>query len=159
MSVVLYRIDERLIHGQVVLGWGPELAPERYVVVDDELSMERWEQGLYRLALPDGVTAEFLSVEEAVRDVGSLEADPRNTVVLTRSVSAMARLGEGGLLRGREVNLGGVHYRAGRTARLPYVFLGPEEEQGLKDLQKAGAVVFARDLPASRAVGLASLIG
>ena len=159
MSVVLYRIDERLIHGQVVMGWGPELGPERYVVVDDELSKERWEQDLYRLALPDGVTAEFLSVEEAVGGAARLEADPRNTVVLTRSVSAMATLGEGGLLRGREVNLGGVHYRAGRTARLSYVFLGPEEEEGLKALEKAGAVVFARDLPASRSVGLTSLIG
>lgn len=159
MSVVLYRIDERLIHGQVVMGWGPELRPDRYVVVDDELSGERWEQDLYRLALPAGVTAQFLSVEEAVRRAASLEADPRNTVVLTRSVSAMARLGGGGRLRGREVNLGGVHYRAGRTARLSYVFLGPEEEESLKALEKAGAVVRARDLPASRAVGLASLIG
>ena len=44
MPVVLYRIDERLIHGQVVMGWGPQLAVEHYVVVDDELATSEWEQ-------------------------------------------------------------------------------------------------------------------
>ncbi len=159
MPVVLYRIDERLIHGQVVMGWGPELQPERYVVIDDELSTSEWEQDLTRLGLPEGVTAAFLCAAEAVAHVEGLETDPRNTVVLTRSVSAMASLAEQGFLRGKEVNVGGVHYAAGRTERLSYVFLNREEEEGLKTLEEAGAVVFARDLPGSRAVGLASLIG
>ncbi len=60
MPVVLYRIDERLIHGQVVMGWGPQLGVEHYVVVDDELATSEWEQDLYRLGLPDATTADFL---------------------------------------------------------------------------------------------------
>ncbi len=62
MSVLLYRIDERLIHGQVVMGWGPQLDVEHYVVVDDELAASEWEQDLYRLGLPDTATADFLTV-------------------------------------------------------------------------------------------------
>ena len=53
MAIVLFRVDERLIHGQVVVGWGTRLHPNRIVVVDDDLAVSPWEQDLYTLGLPD----------------------------------------------------------------------------------------------------------
>ena len=159
MSVVLYRIDERLIHGQVVMGWGPQLAVEHYVVVDDELATSEWEQNLYRLGLPATATADFLTVGDARARLSDMDADPRPTVVLTRTVAAMGGLAEGDALRGCEVNIGGLHHAAGRTERVPYVFLGQAEEEGLRALADEGAEVSARDLPGSRAVDLEVLLG
>ena len=158
MSVVLYRIDERLIHGQVVMGWGPQLAVEHYVVVDDELATSEWEQDLYRLGLPDTASADFLTVGEAKERLVDLEADPRPTVVLTRTIAAMGWLAKDDALRGREVNLGGLHHAAGRTERIPYVFLGQAEEEGLQALVDEGVEVSARDLPGSRSVDLNALL-
>ena len=158
MPVVLYRIDERLLHGQVVMGWGPELRPDHYLVVDDELATSEWEQDLYRLGLPEAASAEFLSVEAAGDRLEALAAEPGHTVVLTRTVSAMTGLAAGGALSGCEVNVGGVHHAEGRTERLPYVFLGAEEEEGLKALEDAGVVVSAQDLPSSRPVRLSALL-
>jgi len=159
MAVVLYRIDERLIHGQVVMGWGPQLSLEHYVVVDDELAASEWEQDLYRLGLPETASADFLTVEDARARLDEFEADARPTIVLTRTVAAMSGLAEGDALRGREVNIGGLHHAAGRTERVPYVFLGQVEESGLRALADEGAEVSARDLPGSRAVDLAALLG
>ncbi len=158
MSVVLFRIDERLIHGQVVMGWGPQLAVEHYVVVDDELATDEWEQDLYRLGLPNTASVDFLTVGEARARLGDLDADPRPIVVLTRTVAAMSGLAEGDALRGREVNIGGLHHAAGRTQRVSYVFLGQAEEEGLQALADEGIVVSAQDLPGSRAVDLESLL-
>jgi len=159
MSVVLYRIDERLIHGQVVMGWGPELEVEHYVVVDDELATTEWEQDLYRLGLPDTATADFLTVQEARARLSELDAASQRTMVLTRTVAAMNGLAESSGLRGREVNLGGLHHAAGRTERVPYVYLGPAEEEGLQALAAGGVEISARDLPGSRAVALEALLG
>jgi mannose/fructose/N-acetylgalactosamine-specific phosphotransferase system component IIB len=158
VSVVLYRIDERLIHGQVVMGWGPQLAVEHYVVVDDELASSEWEQDLYRLGVPDTATADFLTVADARERLVEIENDPRSTVVLTRTIAAMGSLAKGDALRGREVNLGGLHHASDRTERIPYVFLGPVEEEGLQALVDEGVEVRARDLPGSRAVGLKALL-
>ena len=158
MPVVLYRIDERLIHGQVVMGWGPQLGVEHYVVVDDELATSEWEQDLYRLGLPDTASADFLTVADARGRLTDLDAEPRRTVVLTRTVAAMRGLAERDALRGREVNLGGLHHEAGRTERVSYVFLGQEEEEGLQALADEGVEVSARDLPGSRAVDLETLL-
>jgi PTS system mannose-specific IIB component/fructoselysine and glucoselysine-specific PTS system IIB component len=156
--IVLYRIDERLIHGQVVMGWGPQLGVEHYVVVDDELATSDWEQDLYRLGLPETASADFLTVEDARERLADLDADPRKTVVLTRTIAAMNALAEGDRLRGREVNLGGLHHAAGRTERVSYVFLGREEEEGLRALADEGVEVSARDLPGRRAVDLETLL-
>ena len=158
MSVVLYRIDERLIHGQVVMGWGPQLGLEHYVVVDDELATSEWEQDLYRLGLPDTASADFLTVADARAHLADLDADDRRTVVLTRTVAAMGGLAERDGLRGREVNLGGLHHTVGRTERVPYVFLGQAEEESLRVLVDEGVEVSARDLPGSPAVDLETLL-
>ena len=141
------------------MGWGPELEVEHYVVVDDELATSEWEQDLYRLGLPDAATADFLTVGDARARLSALDAASKRTVVLTRTVAAMNGLAEGDGLRGREVNIGGLHHAAGRTERVSYVYLGSAEEEGLQALAAEGVEVSARDLPGSRAVALETLLG
>jgi mannose/fructose/N-acetylgalactosamine-specific phosphotransferase system component IIB len=58
----------------------------------------------------------------------------------------------------RDVNVGGIHHRAGRVQHLRYVFLSPEEEAALRELAEHGAVVTAQDVPAARAVPLEELL-
>ena len=63
MPIVLFRVDERLIHGQVVVGWGGPLHADRMVVVDDELAASPWEQELYCLGVPPEIEAAFTASE------------------------------------------------------------------------------------------------
>jgi PTS system mannose-specific IIB component/fructoselysine and glucoselysine-specific PTS system IIB component len=158
MSIVLFRVDERLIHGQVVVGWGERLHIQRIVVVDDQLRESPWEQELYCLGVPPSVDADFLSVEEARRAVPGWKEDSERRVILVRDVSTLERLAEGGLLQDQEVNLGGIHSGPGRTRVLPYLFLAEDERDALKRVRETGAIVTARDLPASRLVPLGELV-
>ncbi|MEE8146702.1 MAG: PTS sugar transporter subunit IIB [Longimicrobiales bacterium] len=158
MAIVLYRIDERLIHGQVVIGWGTRLRPERYIVVDDELSESDWEQDLYRLGLPDEAVGEFLSVTECRERLPALREDEVATVVLARSVDSMLRLAVGGCLRGEAINLGGLHHAPDRVECLPYLHLNPIETAQLRELAAEGVSVTAQDLPGSRRVDLESVL-
>lgn len=157
MGVVLFRIDERLIHGQVVIGWGHELRPDRYVLVDDDLAASEWEQDLYRLAVVD-TDVEFVDVEGARGLLARWRDDPRRSIVLTRDVATMRRLADGGLLRGEKVNLGGIHHGPGRTEVLRYLHLTAEDRADLAALAAEGAQVSARDLPDAPKVGLATLL-
>lgn len=153
MPIALFRVDERLIHGQVTVGWGVRLDPVRYVVVDDLLAESDWEQELYRLGTPSGVEVCFLDVPAATAELPHLDSLAGATVLLTRTLPTMARLAEGGSMQGREVNLGGIHHAPGRNAVLPYLSLGDAERASIRALLDAGVEVVARDLPGSAGVG------
>jgi PTS system mannose-specific IIB component/fructoselysine and glucoselysine-specific PTS system IIB component len=158
MSIVLFRVDERLIHGQVVVGWGTQLRPDRIVVVDDALARSDWEQELYTLGLPDELTSDFETVAQAREHLPDWRAAAARIFVLTRDVASMRRLAQGGCLRGDEVNIGGLHHADGRRAVLPYVFLSDDEVHELAALSEEGAIVSARDLPNARRVELQQLL-
>lgn len=158
MPVVLYRVDERLIHGQVIVGWGAVLDPDRIVVVDEALARSPWEQELYDLGLPQDLETEFADIATARAHVARWRESTERVIVLTRDVETMRRLAEGGLLRGEEVNIGGIHFAAGRKRTLPYVYLGAAERTEIERLAAQGADVAARDLPGSRRVRLPELL-
>ena len=153
MPIVLIRIDERLIHGQVVIGWANHLHPDRYVVVDDELAVSSWEQDLYRLGAA-GIDVSFLPVGEAVQHVAEWRTASERTILLTRDIATMRRLAEGGGLRGESIIVGGVHHAPGREEALTYVHLTEKELGDLAAIEAAGADVAARDLPDAPRVDL-----
>lgn len=159
MPICLLRIDERLIHGQVVVGWGTQLRPDRYVVVDDILAESQWEQDIYRLGLPENASADFISIAEARDRFRELANDSVGTVILTRSATAMRELGRDRLLEDHAVNVGGLHHSPGRRECLSYVHLGEEDAQALRELEQDGALVTAQDLPGTRAVPLSEMVG
>jgi mannose/fructose/N-acetylgalactosamine-specific phosphotransferase system component IIB len=146
VSVVLFRIDDRLIHGQVVVGWGQATQAGFIVLVDDEVRMSDWEQELYRMGVPPSVDVEFASLAEAIERVPAWEADARKGIVLTGDIETMAALCAGAPSV-RTVNVGGIHFRAGRTERLRYVYLTDEEAARLRRLAASGVAVTAQDVP------------
>jgi mannose/fructose/N-acetylgalactosamine-specific phosphotransferase system component IIB len=158
MPILLCRIDDRLIHGQVVVGWGAQLGLDLIAVVDDELAQSEWEQDLYRAGLPDGVEARFPSVEEAVELIPTWAAGPQRAFILCKDLTIMRVLAERGVLSEIEVNLGGLHDAPGRRRVLPYLFLSDEDRAELERLRRAEAQVTAQDVPSARKVGLGELL-
>ena len=158
MSILLFRVDERLIHGQVVIGWGSQLRPDRYVVVDDQLAESEWEQELYRLAAGEGTEVAFHSVEDARTHLEEWRAAETRTVLLTRDMDSMLRLARARALEGESVNLGGIHHAEGRARVRTYLYLNDEDRARVRALEDEGARVYGRDLPSSLKVGLDDLL-
>ncbi len=158
MPIALYRIDDRLIHGQVVVGWGQPLELGFIVLVDDDVAASEWEQELYRMGVPPEMTVHFLSVDAAVEVLGALQGDPRPGMLVVGDIDTMRRLAAQSQGSIRAVNVGGVHHSPGRTPRLRYVFLTPAEEAGLRAIEGLGVAVSAQDVPGSRAIPLDELL-
>jgi mannose/fructose/N-acetylgalactosamine-specific phosphotransferase system component IIB len=136
MAIVLFRVDDRLIHGQVVVGWGRPLGISRIVLVDDQVAASAWEQDLYRMAVTPDIEVDFVTL--AGETMAALHAADPVTV--------------------HRINLGGIHHRAGRRERLPYLYLTDEEMGRVAALEAAGAAVAAQDLPTSPPVTLKALV-
>jgi PTS system mannose-specific IIB component/fructoselysine and glucoselysine-specific PTS system IIB component len=156
VTLVLHRIDDRLIHGQVVVGWGQPLDVAFILLVDDEVAASEWEQELYRMGVPPEMEVHFLSVDDAIAQLPRYQEDPRHGILLTGDIETMRRLVDGGGIS--SVNLGGIHHRAGRSQRLRYVFLNTDEENALRELATRGIAVSAQDVPAARPIPLDDLL-
>lgn len=157
MPIELFRIDDRLIHGQVVVGWGQPLDIDLIVLVDDEVATSDWEQELYRMGVPPEMQVVFESVDSAAATLAGHASDGRRAILLTADVDTMRRLVESGA-EVPAVNVGGIHHREGRTQRLRYVFLAPEEAEGLRAIARHGVRVTARDVPGAREVSLEEIL-
>ncbi len=157
MTLELYRIDDRLIHGQVVVGWGQPLDIAFIVLVDDTVATSDWEQELYRMGVPPEMDLYFHTAADAIIAIPRYRADARRGLLLTGDIDTMRRLVDGGAGIAA-VNVGGIHFRAGRTQRLRYVFLSPEEETALRELAAHGAGVTAQDVPGARPIALADIL-
>ncbi|HJR63561.1 MAG TPA: PTS sugar transporter subunit IIB [Gemmatimonadaceae bacterium] len=157
MPIELYRVDDRLIHGQVVVGWGQPLGLGFVVLVDDEVAASDWEQELYRMGVPPEMDVYFASVEDAVRHLAAWRAEQRPGMLLTGDIDTMRRLVE---LSGtiRAINLGGIHHKPGRLQKLRYIYLSPAEEKTLLALASDGVQVTAQDVPAARPHPLSDLL-
>jgi PTS system mannose-specific IIB component/fructoselysine and glucoselysine-specific PTS system IIB component len=156
MTIALYRIDDRLVHGQVVVGWGQPLDIAFLVLVDDTVAASDWEQDLYKMGTPPEMELIFASVDDARARLAQWQGRTDPGILLTADVATMQRLVTG--LHVPTVNLGGVHHRAGRTPRLRYVFLTPEDETLLRAIAAEGVFVTAQDVPAATPIPLEMLL-
>jgi mannose/fructose/N-acetylgalactosamine-specific phosphotransferase system component IIB len=155
---VICRVDERLIHGQVVLGWANHLSLTHYVIVDDDLAESDWERDLYDLAVPPTAIAEFLGVEEAATRLRESSGAGRGSMVLARDLETVVRLARADALEGIEVNIGGIHPDADRKQVLSYVHLSRKDLDRIRWLVAHGITVYAQDLPTSTRVDAETLV-
>jgi D-glucosaminate PTS system EIIB component len=153
MSIALYRIDDRLIHGQVVVGWGKPLNVGFLVLVDDAVRSSESEQELYRMGVPPEIELAFASTAEAMAQLPAWERDPRVGLLVAADIDTLAAL-SGNSHSVARINVGGLHYRPGRSARLRYVYLSDAEAAQLKSLAARGVEVTAQDVPTARPVPL-----
>ena len=144
MAIVLFRVDERLIHGQVVIGWGNQLRPDRYLVVDDALAQSDWEQDFYRLGSGDADVV-FVVAEGAAQWIREWREAPERSILLTRDIATMRRISDQGVLTGERVNLGGIHHGLGRDEVLAYLHLTEEDRSDLRAMAAAGVEIAARN--------------
>ena len=92
MAIVLCRVDDRLVHGQVVIGWGRPLGIDLIMLVDDTVAGSAWEQELYRMAVSPDIEIRFVTVAEASTQLPALSSDGRRALVLTGDLETMAAL-------------------------------------------------------------------
>jgi mannose/fructose/N-acetylgalactosamine-specific phosphotransferase system component IIB len=157
MSIQLFRIDDRLIHGQVVIGWGRPLGIELIILVDDQVAASDWEQDLYRMAVAPEIEVRFVTVADAASQMNDWQCNGKRGLVLTGDLETMAALHAANPEAVQRINLGGIHHRPGRRERLPYLYLTDQELRTLLALEASGAAITAQDLPTTAPVALKAL--
>jgi PTS system mannose-specific IIB component len=157
MSLALVRIDDRLIHGQVVEGWVPALGIERILVVSDDAAQDPTQAALWKLCAPDGVELRIESLEGAVGAVRQAADDAVKTLVLAAGPREILSLLDAGADL-KSVNVGGLHYAAGTVQLGKAIYLGEEDLEAFKGIADRGVRVEGRAVPDEAPIDLLSVI-
>lgn len=159
MNVVLVRIDDRLVHGQVVLGWIPFVRAELVLVVSETAARDETLVALMSMALPEGVDLRVVGVQEALSllSESATTRDQRRVLVLAPGPQEVLRLVEGGVAIS-DVNVGGLHYTAGRVQLGKAIFLSEEDKAALRGINEQGVRLEGRALPNDSAMDIIEMI-
>jgi mannose/fructose/N-acetylgalactosamine-specific phosphotransferase system component IIB len=145
---IIWRIDDRLIHGQVIIGWCGQLPIDSLYVCDNEIAANDWEKKLLMTAAPSNIKVEVLSVFEIGKQYEDWISNKNLSMVLLKSPEILSNLIENNIKINR-VNMGGMHFQKGRKEYLPYIFLSEIEIKILTRLMDTGIVFECQDLPTS----------
>ena len=136
-NLLLVRIDDRLIHGQVMTAWMKTLPAKQIIVIDDKVAKDDFMLFVLQNAAPSGM------------DTPSF--------VLAKSPLSLKKLVDGGI-EIKAVNIGGMGMKAGRTTVYKNVSATDEERQCIKDFLDRGIDVAIQIIPSEKRFELNNIL-
>ncbi len=147
MPFILVRIDDRMIHGQVVVGWASALHPQLIVLCHDAIAQNSWEKELYESSYPD---TDFkicvFSASELLSYYHSKAFQKERCILLFETPTFALNLLCCGV-HFEKLNIGGLHFRAETRALNNYIYLNQEDINSLLQLQKLNVQIEGQDVP------------
>ena len=141
----IVRIDDRLIHGQVILGWAEPFKVRPLILVHNELAQDNDLKDAIAATVPTHYNFSILTIDDAVPVINNQPTGHRLMVVLESPAMALA-LWERGVTF-PSIHIGGLHFKDDRVELLPYVFMTVEEGVQITLLVDSGVEVVCQDLP------------
>ncbi|MGL5699184.1 MAG: PTS galactosamine transporter subunit IIB [Kluyvera sp.] len=145
-NILLTRIDNRLVHGQVGVTWTSTIGANLLIVVDDEVAKDDIQQKLM------GITAEtygfgirFFSIEKTV-NVISKAAPHQKIFLICRTPQTVRKLIEGGVEL-KDVNVGNMHFSEGKKQISSKVYVDNQDLSDLQFIKHHGVNIFIQDVP------------
>ena len=145
MNIALCRVDERLIHGQVMTAWVKKCWIKKIILVDDEMASDEFMIEVLALSAPSGVKVEVKSVEDTLQAISGSDSD-ETTLLLFKDIKPAYELMKIGYDL-KELNIGNVGSSPIRKAITSQVYLSEEEKAMCREMNEKGIYVYIQKLP------------
>lgn len=145
---VFLRVDDRLLHGQIICAWVPVVRADTLVVASDEAASDTLASDIMCSCAYKGLNVYVLTVKEALEYVCAASNTDERIILIVAEIKDALRLNEGGL-QFRSVNIGNVHHDEDGRCITPSVIINAADELILKKLASNGVTIDIRDVPAT----------
>lgn len=144
-NILLTRIDNRLVHGQVGVTWTNTLGANLVVVANDEAASDPVQQNLMEMVLPDTVGIRFFTIEKTIRIIG--KAAPHQKILLVvKTPQDALKLVKGGVPI-KEINVGNLHFAEGKKQLSATVSVDQNDIDIFRELDSLGIKLEVRGIP------------
>ena len=159
MRVTVMRVDDRLIHGQIITRWIDYAEAKRILVVDDKAAGDSIQQMLLKLAVPSGIKLEILSKEDGIKRIQT-DTTNDNVLLLMRNPEEARQFLKMGF-EIKTINIGNISNSKSETGRkkvLDYIYLEERDAAAMRELLKMGIQPDVRAIPTERSKDGAELL-
>lgn len=158
-NIVLARVDDRLIHGEVVSVWGPVLRVNHYIIIDDEVVSSKLNKRVIKALCPSSAACSIYTVEHGAEVLKKPSENRKEKImVLVKSPITFLRLVEKGNCFS-QINLGGMGMHDGRKPFVKNLSCTEEEVQAIRALVEKGIHVFYQLVPEQKATDIRKYLG
>ena len=145
-NILLTRIDNRLIHGQVVCNWAGTVGANLIVVVDDETANSDTEKSIMQLAASSlGFDSRFFTVQHTI-DVIAKASDNQKILLVCKTPEVLRKLIEGGV-EIKKVNIGNMHFSEGKEKISDKVYADKKDLDDLNFIKSRVDEIYIQDTP------------
>ena len=146
-NILLTRIDNRLIHGQVATQWNSTIGANLILVANDAVSTDKMRQSLMDMAAPTGVATRYFSIQKTIDVIH--KASPRQHIfIVVETPEDVLKLVEGGVPI-KKVNIGNMHMADGKRQVATSVAVNDEDVAAFRTLQEKGVELEIRRVPST----------
>jgi PTS system mannose-specific IIB component len=157
VKIVLTRIDDRLIHGQVVTVWTKETNCERIIVCNDEIDKDPIRKTLLTQVAPPGIKASVVDVEKAARVYKNPKYEGVRTLLLFTNPTDVLRMVEDGVVIS-SVNIGGMSFKEGKKQISTAISVDAKDVKAFKSLHEKGIELEVRKVASDSKVDLMTIL-
>ena len=144
-NILLTRIDNRLIHGQVATQWSGVLGANVLLVANDAVSQDTFRQGLMDMAAPAYAATRYFSIQKTI-DVIHNASDEQKIFIICENPQDVLRLVQGGVPIDK-VNIGNMHMANGKRQVATTVAVDDADVEAFRELQKLGVELTIQRVP------------
>jgi len=155
-NIVMARVDDRLIHGQVVLAWIPFLKVNEVVVIDDEAAEDDFLKEMISASAPENVKINIMDLEEGTEYL-QLNGDKEKILIITKNIYDIKVIAEKNI-KINKLNLGNLGLSEGRKRITGSLSMNKEEITLAKEIENMGINVEIQMIPAEKAQKLKDLV-
>jgi len=157
MPIVLVRIDDRLVHGQIVESWLKIMNVDTLLVVSDVVAQDATQQILMSMAVTENVELVIKNLKDATDAIKGGQYAKEKTMVLTVSPSDVLYMINNGV-NFKSVNVGGMHFINGKRRLLYNLFVDDNDVENLYEIYNRGVEIEGRILPKEQKTNIMHVI-
>lgn len=155
-GIVMVRIDDRLIHGQVMTSWLNFLGANKIMVIDNGVSADPLVKNILKACIPANIKLAVFSEDKAVVRLKKGFAGDK-VIILVKYPKTLYNLMHQGVVFG-EVNIGGMGVSGNREKFFRNISASPEERQMFRELIDAGSSISVRIIAEDSATDISKLL-
>jgi PTS system N-acetylgalactosamine-specific IIB component len=155
-NILLTRVDNRLVHGQVGMTWANTLGANLIVVANDQVAADPVQQNLMDMVVPETVKIRYFTIEKTINIIHKA-APHQKIIIVVKTPHDALKLIEGGVPV-KELNVGNMHFTEGKKQMTSTVYVDAADAEVFRRMHALGVKMEIKGVPSERAYDMAEVL-